>query len=206
MAWCASLAAATCALVACGRVGYGPPEPGDGSPDAGERVDGMETGCFWPASNVDPCKPASPPPIGRLDLTESCLLCSADYHYDTTNDTWYPSGAAASAVLEQGVGGPLARVVAVTDFHLATGLTLEVSGDLPLLLVVHGDAFVEGTIVVSAGNARCDGTGCSARPCAAGQGGDAGSTTGSTTRTAWPWGSPSARRCSGSRLASWAPG
>lgn len=140
--------------------------PIDGQPTDGRLVDAgadaADVACVagtWSPSNVGPC--SAGPVVGGV-------LVVAGGTYDTTTGVLTPAGGGApttpvSAVVAQSDGG-VARVVALAGFTLPSQTTLQITGEHPLILLVHGDALINGTLDVSA---RMSATGSVAGPGAA---------------------------------------
>ena len=113
--------------------------------DGGAPRDG-EACLSWPAANVDVCA-GTPAPGGDLVLDGVAI-----YEYVTDTDVWTPSpGPAPSSALLEQAAGPELRVLVVRNLVVAGTTTLAVRGERPLLLIVHGDATLEGTIVAGSG-------------------------------------------------------
>ncbi|MCA9675566.1 MAG: hypothetical protein KC464_11065, partial [Myxococcales bacterium] len=109
-----------------------PPSP-DATPDA-TPIDGA-TCVPWAAVNVDPCD-------GALPAAAALTIGNGRSQYDTdTGQLTVPGGltsAPPSALLDQTVAGPKARVVNLSAFTVVSGGTLAVIGSHPLIVVVHG--------------------------------------------------------------------
>jgi len=101
----------------------------------------------WPSLNVDdPCS-------GQLGTPESLTLMSGPYQLDTTTGMFMGGGQTprvlAGTVLAQ-LNGPSIRVVNLSGLMIISGATLDVTGTLPLVIVVHGSAGISGDIEASA--------------------------------------------------------
>jgi hypothetical protein len=125
----------------------GPPGNGDAVDpiDGGDDLDGTTACITWPALNVDPCDPLLPEP-------DTLNLASGQFTYNTDTGVLTEGGVdttPASAVLSQ-TDGPDVRVLNTVSFNIDSVGTLAVSGSRPLIIVVHGNASIAGTIDVSA--------------------------------------------------------
>ena len=119
-----------------------------------------DAGCVdWGASNVTECARV---PVGPL--TVDGLLS-----VDTDAGSFSPplAGSVAAEIAAQDGSTLEAFVVAVTAFEVPAGATLEVRGARPLIVVVHGDATIAGTLRLLPSN----------KGCASGDGGDGASAT-----------------------------
>jgi hypothetical protein len=126
--------------------------PTDGPPGNGDAVDPIDgdtdgtTACItWAALNVDPCDPLLPEP-------DTLNLASGEFTYDTDTGVLSEGGVdtmPASALLDQS-NGPEVRVLNTLGFNIDSVGSLTVTGSRPLIIVVHGNASIGGTIDVSA--------------------------------------------------------
>jgi len=142
------------------------------APDARILVDApILAGCAgW---TFAPSNVACIDPIGTWDLTTS-----TSYNTDTG---MVSTGAAPVSSLVSQTGGGNVRVVSVTSFSVGSGTSLRITGSLPLIVLVHGDATVVGMIDSSA-DFEVPGPGGNANECGTqlgnGESGLVGGTTG----------------------------
>jgi hypothetical protein len=114
-------------------------------PPDGLDQDGPVACVTWPALNVDPCDPALPEP-------DTLNLAGGQFTYDTDTGVLADGdteATPASALLAQ-TGGPEVRVLNTVGFNMDAAGSLTVTGSRPLIIVVHGNASIAGTIDVSA--------------------------------------------------------
>jgi len=125
---------------------------GNGEPDAaGGTSDALRDATIdagpctsWVAPNIDPCDPALPAPA-VLSLNNSAV-------YDTdSGELTGPGGATTppSAVVAQPSGAEV-RALNLTSLDINGNGSLTVTGTKPLLIIVHGDATIDGAIDVAA--------------------------------------------------------
>ena len=130
--------------------------PPDDATDAPADSTDAPAACVWefPPSNVDPCDAALPAATTDLQLTTGGWLYNSD-----TNELRSPAGDISnppSALVAQGGGGPMLRVIVLANFTTDTGSLLRASGAAPVVILVDGTAKLGGNIGTTAGaNAGC---------------------------------------------------
>ncbi len=145
--------APACAFDGSG-VGDGDGGPTDGDPDADVNAPDADptapdaSGCeSWPAVNISPCNGALPAPA-------ALTLAGGRHRYSTTSGLLTGPGGDTSTppsiIHAQNAGAPV-RALVLSSLVISGDAELFVEGDRALLVVVHGDATVDGTIDVSAG-------------------------------------------------------
>lgn len=110
-------------------------------------------------STFDPLDGRLPAVVGSLLLVEA-----GTYTYNTSDGVLTSPTAVvvanASTVIEQlAASGPLIRILVVASLEVASQTVLHVTGSLPLVVLVDGDATVAGTIDVSVDAAGAPGPG-----------------------------------------------
>jgi len=121
----------------------------DGPTDAATGEDGPPcTVWSWDPSNVNLCGAGTPAAVDGLHLTARA------WTYDTDTgelaSAGLPTAVPTSALSAQTTGGAEVRIVSLLGLQVDAGATVTVTGSRPLIIVVHGDATVDGTIDASA--------------------------------------------------------
>lgn len=124
-------------------------------------------------SNVDPC--AIPTAQTTLDLGGVTTI-------DTSAGTMTGMSADASpattplpgSLLWRPASGPELRIVAVTSLSIPAGTTIRVTGTQPLVILVAGNARIEGVALLNGVAEQSGGGARTAEQCADGAGGNAG--------------------------------
>lgn len=119
------------------------------APDADPTMpDAMPFECTtWDALNIgDPCD-------AMFGTPGTITLSAGRNRYDTDTGVLTAMGGATStppSVLFDPASGPEARVLVLDTLVVSSGTALVASGSRPLIIVVHGDVSIVGTIDVSA--------------------------------------------------------
>ncbi len=126
----------------------GPPDTGLTEPDAGPFFVDAGTTCpqdwTYPPTSFDPCAVGLPPIEEAIDLTAGDWEFDTDFAKlrDDEGDVVYEF---VPTVIIQAGGVPM-LVTAVEGFTVAADAELVVTGDDPWLLVVYGEARIQGDI------------------------------------------------------------
>lgn len=144
----------------------------DGTPltdaaEGGSPCEGARYG--FVLSSVDPC--AVPTATSTLDLGGVASI-------DTTNGTITATGGATSplpgAVVWKAPSGLELRIVAATSLVIPAGTKISVKGTQPLVLLVSGDARIEGELLLNGAGSEPGAGARTAAECADGAGKDGG--------------------------------
>jgi hypothetical protein len=121
--------------------------------DAGSSADAVDAGgCVtWDALNVSPCDASLGTPAGVAVGSGSFVLDTDSGELVGGSVTTLPG-----ALVTQD-SGPELRIVNAAQLEIASGAVIAVTGSHPLVIVVHGDTTIDGTLDVSA-HVNGDGT------------------------------------------------